>query len=74
MPGASRCLNAGCISSNGQLTDQQPSGGTNIDRGLWMISMDDAISPLLKAAQRGDENAFGELVKSHYERIYRPTV
>lgn len=33
--------------------------------------MDPKIQPLIEAAQGGDEDAFGELVKSHYERIYR---
>ncbi len=33
--------------------------------------MDDEIRSLIEAAQGGDEDAFGELVKSHYERIYR---
>ena len=33
--------------------------------------VDDEIQPLIDAAQSGDEDAFGELVTSHYERIYR---
>ena len=33
--------------------------------------MDPKIQQLIKAAQGGDEDAFGELVTSHYERIYR---
>jgi RNA polymerase sigma-70 factor (ECF subfamily) len=33
--------------------------------------MDPKIQQLIKAARRGNEDAFGELVTSHYERIYR---
>ena len=33
--------------------------------------MHDEYGPLIEAAQGGDEDAFGELVKFHYERIYR---
>lgn len=33
--------------------------------------MTDATQALVEAAKTGDETAFGELVTSHYERVYR---
>ena len=31
----------------------------------------DEIRQLAEAAQKGDQNAFGEIVRAHYERVYR---